>query len=415
MSCLQTRGNSLYVENVSLSVIAQQYGTPCYIYSTAAITHNWREFDRAFQALPHRICYAVKANSNIAILNILARLHSSFDIVSAGELERVITAGGDPANVIFSGVGKQQYEIEHAIRAGIYCFNVESESEVERIADIAGRLNRVVNIALRINPNVDPRTHAHISTGLNENKFGIPLDAVLPLCRKLPSLKHVNLIGIACHIGSQIVELEPFIAMVDQLLAIYKELKAIPLNLQHINIGGGLGIVYKDENPPSIHEYARVLKHKLEGCPLQIVMEPGRAIVGNAGVLLTKVEYIKSSPHKKFVVVDAGMNDLLRPALYDAWQDILPVEPRAGEPTEQYDIAGPLCESADILGKNRELAVRPGDLLVVDSAGAYGFSMSSNYNSRCRAPELLVDGSTVHVIRKRETIADLFAQESLIQ
>lgn len=410
MSYLNYHGSALYLEEIRLKDIAEQFGTPCYVYSRAGIEKNWRAFDNTFHPLPHRICYAVKANSNIGILELLTKLNSGFDIVSLGELERVIAAGGDPRKIVFSGVGKTKIEIERAIKHGVYCIDVESESELERLQTIASKLNKKVDIALRINPNVDPQTHSHISTGLKENKFGIDISEVIPLCHKLSSMTSLRLIGIACHIGSQIVELAPFLLTVDRLLEIYDQLQKIGINIRHINIGGGLGITYRHEQPPTIHDYAKALQEKIANYPIEIIIEPGRAIVGNAGVLLTQIEYLKHNSNKNFAIVDAGMNDLLRPALYDAWQDILPVELRRSE-KKIYDIAGPVCESADILGKDRELALLAGDLLAIDSAGAYGFSMSSNYNSRCRPAEVLVDEKKARLIRRRETIGELFAKE----
>lgn len=413
MSCIYYRGNDLYIENVSLKSIAEEFGTPCYIYSRKAIETNWHTFDNAFNPIQHRVCYAVKANSNLAILQILARLNSGFDIVSLGELERVIAAGGDPQKIVFSGVGKRQIEIEHAIESKIHCFNIESEPELERLNSIASSKNTIVNIAIRINPNVNPDTHAYISTGLDESKFGIFIEDIMPLAKKIKQMPALRLIGIASHIGSQIVSLEPFLLVVDRLLGVYGQLSSLGITLKHINIGGGLGITYHDEHPPGIKEYAHALQKKLLDHDLEVIIEPGRAIVGNAGVLLTRIEYLKHTPHKNFAIIDAGMNDLLRPALYDAWQTILPAEKHQKE-KKKYDIAGPVCESADFLGKDRELSLNAGDLLAIDSSGAYGFSMSSNYNSRCRAPEILVDDNETHLIRRREKTDDLFALEKTI-
>ncbi|VVC77273.1 Diaminopimelate decarboxylase [Aquicella siphonis] len=410
MSCLQYRGNQLYIEDVSLKNVADEFGTPCYIYSRSAIEANWHTFDEAFSGIPHRICYAVKANSNIAILHLLARLNSGFDIVSMGEIDRVIAAGGDPKKIVFSGVGKKRDEIEHAIEKKIYCFNIESEPELERLQEIAARMNAAIDVAIRINPNINPHTHSHITTGLNESKFGIDITDVIPLAQKISRSGSLRLVGIASHIGSQIVQLAPFLEVVDRLLDTYQQLLKIGITLRHINIGGGLGITYHDEHPPGIREYARALQDKLRPYNIEVIIEPGRAIVGNAGILLSRIEYLKHTQHKNFAIIDAGMNDLLRPALYDAWQNILPVELHNSE-VKQYDIAGPVCESADFLGKNRDLALQSGDLLAIDSSGAYGFSMSSNYNSRCRPPEILVDGSNASLIRRRETIKDLFAAE----
>ena len=412
MSCLTYHRDQCYIEEVSLKSIAEKFGTPCYVYSKAAIENNWRTFNDAFNSIPHHICYAVKANSNIAILRLLAKLNSGFDVVSLGEIERVIKAGGDPKKIVFSGVGKRHIEIEQAIERKIYCFNVESEPEIFRINEIATKKKTKVDIALRINPNINPKTHANITTGLSESKFGIDIDNIIPLAKKITELPSLNLVGIASHIGSQIVQLAPFLEVVDRLLTSYEKLRQIGINIQHINIGGGLGITYHDEHPPGIREYANALKERLSDHPVELIIEPGRAIVGNAGVLLTRIEYLKHTPHKNFAIIDAGMNDLLRPALYDAWQKILPVEIR-DIPTKIYDIAGPVCESTDFLGRDRKLAIESGDLLVIDSSGAYGFSMASNYNSRCRPPEVLIHGHQVELIRRREIIEDLYIHENI--
>lgn len=412
MSCLHYHDNELHIENVSLTRIAKEFGTPCYVYSKAAITHNWNTFNDAFNGITHRICYAVKANSNLAILQLLANLNSGFDVVSAGEIQRVIAAGGDTKKIVFSGVGKKRSEIEYGIQHNIYCFNVESEPELNRIHEIATSLQKTVDIALRINPNINPNTHSHITTGLHESKFGIDINDILTLGKKISTLSSLRLIGIACHIGSQIVQLQPFLEVVDSMVNMYTKLRDIGITISHINIGGGLGITYHDEHPPGIREYAHALREKLHIYNVEVIIEPGRAIVGNAGILLSRIEYLKQTPNKNFAILDAGMNDLLRPALYDAWQNILPVISRSGARTA-YDIAGPVCESADFLGKDRELALESGDLLVIDSAGAYGFSMSSNYNSRTRPPEVLVDGNKAMLIRRRETVEELFALEKL--
>lgn len=411
--CLRYEQNELFIENVSLQAIAKQYGTPCYIYSRAALKANWEAFARAFHGRPHRICYAVKANSNLSILNLFAKLNSGFDIVSGGELERVLHARGNSANIIFSGVGKKPEEIELAISKDIYCFNVESIAELDRLQSIAQAMSKKINIALRINPNVDALTHAHISTGLSENKFGIDGKELGSIAKYVTMQSHLQLIGIAAHIGSQIVTLNPFAEALDQLIFYYQQLKTMGFNLKTINIGGGLGITYHNEQPPTVADYAQLILQKLANIPVEIIIEPGRAIVGNTGVLLTRVEYLKHNETKNFAIVDAGMNDLIRPALYDAWQEILPVIKRTGT-TQQYDIAGPVCESADFLGKKRMLAIEAGDLLAVNAAGAYGFSMTSNYNSRCKPPEVLIEGDKIHLIRRRETITDLFATENLI-
>lgn len=412
MSCLHYQDNELYIEKVSLNHIAAEYGTPCYVYSRAAFISNYQAFAAAFRAHPHRICYAVKANSNLALLHILARYHAGFDIVSLGELERVLAAGGDASRIVFSGVGKKKSEIEQAINKGVYCFNVESEAELERLNSIAATLLTTINIALRVNPNVDAKTHNYISTGLSENKFGIDHNEVLCLCKKMATFPSLRLIGIASHIGSQITDLEPFATALDRLLTLYQQITALGITLAHINIGGGLGITYRDEQPPTIAAYAKTILDKLAAFPGEIIIEPGRSLVGNTGILLTRIEYLKHGAHRHFAIVDAGMNDLLRPALYEAWQAILPVQLRHHE-KKIYDVVGPVCESADFLGKNRELAIESGDLLAVDAAGAYGFSMSSNYNSRCRPAEILVVGETAHIIRRRETINELFAAENL--
>lgn len=412
MSCLIYRDNNLYIENVSLKEIADEFGTPCYIYSRAAIENNWHTFDDAFRNIPHQICYAVKANSNIAILHLLARLNSGFDVVSLGEIERVMAAGGNPEKIVFSGVGKKRIELERAIEKKIHCFNVESEPEIDRINEIASNMKVTIDIALRINPNINPHTHSHITTGLNESKFGIEIDNIIPLAKKIVNLPALRLIGIASHIGSQIVKIAPFLEVVDRLLETHHQLQQIGIDIQHINIGGGLGITYHDEHPPGIREYAHALQDKLKNHPIEVILEPGRAIVGNAGVLLSRIEYLKHTQHKNFAIIDAGMNDLLRPALYDAWQSIQPVELHDTE-TKIYDIAGPVCESTDFLGKNRELALKNGDLLAIDSTGAYGFSMCSNYNSRCRPPEVLVSGNEATLIRRREKMEELFAAEKI--
>lgn len=410
MSCLHYIDNQLYIENVSLTSIATQYQTPCFVYSRKQIEQNFQAFDTALASVPHRICYAVKANGNLSLLNLLANMGSGFDIVSLGELERVRKAGGKPERVIFSGVGKSAHEIERAIEYGIYCFDVESEAELIRLNEIAHRTNKTINIALRVNPNVDAMTHHHIATGLKENKFGIAIDKILPICESLVAMPSLHLIGLATHIGSQITELAPFQQAIDHLLVLYDQLKASNITLRHINVGGGLGIVYKHETPPRIVDYVQAIVAKLANYQLDLIIEPGRAIMGNAGILLTKVEYLKHLDHINFAIVDAGMNDLIRPSLYEAWQNILPVTER-NEPKKCYDIAGPVCESADFLGKKRMLAIHQHDLLAIDSAGAYGFSMSSNYNTRPRTAEILVDNDQARLIRRRETIEELLANE----
>ncbi|TAK73817.1 MAG: diaminopimelate decarboxylase [Gammaproteobacteria bacterium] len=413
MSCLHYIDGNLCIENVKLAHVADTFGTPSYVYSRAMLENNWQAFNQAFQSMPHRICYAVKANSNIAILHLFARLNAGFDIVSMGELERVLAAGGDPKKIVFSGVGKKREEIEQAIKKGIYCFNVESEPELDRLAVIAQQLNTTVNITLRINPDVNPQTHAHISTGLKENKFGMEISHILPLCQRLSSLSSVRLIGIGCHIGSQMTRLDPVLTAIDCLIFLYQQLRERGIAIQTINIGGGLGIIYHRETPPTIADYAQAVQKKLSPYTLEVILEPGRAMVGNAGVLLTRVEYLKFTRHKNFAIVDAGMNDLLRPSLYNAWHDIQPVTLHSDE-KKIYDIVGPVCESADFLGKNRELALHPNDLLAIDGTGAYGFGMSSNYNSRPRPAEILIDNHQMHLIRRRETIQEAIALEQII-
>lgn len=407
------KDNELYCEEVKVSDIAIEFGTPCYVYSRGAILANWQAFQEAFADCSHDICYAVKANSNLAILNLFAKLNSGFDIVSLGELERVLAAGGDPKKMVFSGVGKQTLEIARAIDLCIGCFNVESEEELQRIQTIAKEKNKIVKIALRVNPNIDARTHPHISTGRDENKFGIEFDKVLALCIKIQLMSHVKLVGLAAHIGSQITELTPFLEAIDRLVEIIKQLAMAEIKLEHINIGGGLGVSYQNEKPPSIKDYVTAIMQKLKSLNLKIVIEPGRVLVANAGVLLTKVEYIKQQYNKNFAIVDAGMNDLMRQALYDAWHDIIPVSLDNQRELLIYDIVGPVCESADILGKNRSLSLAADHVLAVTTAGAYGFSMSSNYNSRPRCAEVMVDLEQMILIRRRETIHDLFRLEKL--
>jgi len=406
--------DQLYIEQVNLVDIAKQYGTPCYVYSKKMLVDNWKRFDKAFAKQPHRICYAVKASSNLAILNLFSNLHSGFDIVSLGELERVLASGGDPGNIIFSGVGKKPHEIIRALEVGILCFNIESEAELYRLNEIAAAEKKIAPISLRINPNIDARTHPYIATGLNENKFGIAYTDSLSIIEKIQSLSHLKLIGIGNHIGSQLTELSPFSEAIDRLLELTQQLSEKGIELQHINLGGGLGVNYRNETPPSIEEYAAELILKFKSLPYEIILEPGRAIVANAGILLTTIEYLKHTIHKNFAIVDAAMNDLLRPALYNAWHEIIPVTLRKKHKLKLYDIVGPICESADFLGKDRELALEHGDLLAILSAGAYSFSMSSNYNSRPRIAEVMVDKQHIHLIRERETIQDLFAKEKII-
>jgi diaminopimelate decarboxylase len=408
------RDNRLYAEDVELSAIAAAHGTPCYVYSRATLEHHWRVFDQALARHPHLICYAVKANSSLAVLGILAQLGSGFDIVSAGELQRVLKAGGDPARCVFSGVGKRSDEMRLALEAGIRCFNVESDVELERLSAVAADSGRLAPVSLRVNPDVDAGTHPYISTGLRENKFGIDVDTALATYRRAAQLEHIDIVGIDCHIGSQLTAVAPFTDALQRILSLVDRLQDEGITLRHIDMGGGLGIPYSDtDQPPAPDVYAQALLEQLAGRSLELLLEPGRAIAGNAGVLLTRVEYLKHTAHRNFAIVDAAMNDLQRPALYDAWHDILPVVPRTGD-TLDYDIVGPVCETGDFLAKQRALSLASGDLLAVRSAGAYGFTMSSNYNTRPRAAEIMVDGDQAHVIRERETFDDLVRGEHLL-
>jgi diaminopimelate decarboxylase len=408
----------LYAESIPLAEIANQVGTPAYVYSRATLSRHFQAFDGALDSIPHLICYAVKANSNIAVLNILAKLGAGFDIVSGGELQRVLRAGGDPEKVVFSGVGKTSAEISAGLRAGIKCFNVESAGELERIAAIAGQLGVRAPVSLRVNPDVDPKTHPYISTGLKENKFGIPAAEAY----ELYTMAHheyttLDLVGIDCHIGSQLTDVSPVIEALDRVLDILEKLRSVGIKLRHLDIGGGLGISYQHENPPLPEEYVQALRQRLEHRQISgitLILEPGRAIAGNAGVLLTRVEYLKKSPGHNFAVVDAAMNDLMRPALYDAWQEVIPVEQLRSDNSKTWDIVGPVCETGDTLARQRELSLQEGDLLAIRSSGAYGFTMSSNYNSRPRPPEVMVDGEEFHIIRRRENMDDLLALESLL-
>ena len=414
MNDFNYRGGELYAEDCKLSAIAAQYGTPCYVYSRASLERQWRAFDGAFQPHPHLICYAVKANANLAVLNVLARLGSGFDIVSGGELDRVLAAGGEPDKVVFSGVGKSEAELRQALAVGIACFNVESDAELQRLNAVAQDMDKIAPIALRVNPDVDASTHPYIATGLKDNKFGIDISTAVELYQYAAAQPNLRLHGIACHIGSQLTTLAPILDALDRVLQLVNQLQQHGIQLQHIDIGGGLGIRYNDESPPTPNELATAVLQRVQGLPYSLCLEPGRAIVGNAGVLLTRVEYLKHSEQKNFAIVDAAMNDLLRPALYAAWQNIIPVVQNSSANTLNYDIVGPVCESGDFLGKQRPLALQANDLLAVCSAGAYGFSMSGNYNARPRAAEVMVDCGQAHLIRARETFADLRRGESLL-
>jgi len=413
------RDRRLYAEAVDVTALAAQVGTPCYVYSRALIEARYAAFDRAFGARDHLVCYAVKANSNLAVLNLLARRGAGFDVVSGGELARVRAAGGDPKKVVFSGVGKTEEEMRAALETGIFCFNVESQAELEQLNAVAGAAGKYAAVALRVNPDVDPDTHPYIATGLRESKFGVGIEGAIEVYRRARKLPNLRLAGVACHIGSQLTELEPFVDALDRLAELVGELHDAGIVLEHLDLGGGLGIPYGDEQPPEPDDYVLALLRQLEGYGtryqrLRILIEPGRAIVGNAGILVTRVLYTKPNGERHFAVVDAAMNDLVRPALYGAWHDIAPVVREPGRPARHYDVVGPVCESGDFLGQDRELAIAPGDLLAVASAGAYGFVMSSNYNTRPRCPEVIVDGDKFHVVRRRETVQELLAPESLL-
>ncbi|MCK5479089.1 MAG: diaminopimelate decarboxylase [Methylococcales bacterium] len=414
MDYFNYRGNHLFAEDVAVDDIVTQHGSPCYIYSRATFEKHWNAFDQAFGDHPHLICYAVKANSNIAILNILARLGSGFDIVSLGELERVLAARGKPEKIVFSGVGKREDEIVAALKTGIRCFNIEVSGELDRINQLAGDLGVVAPVSFRVNPDVDAKTHPYISTGLKENKFGIDIQQALSEYRRAAKMENIKVIGVDCHIGSQLTDTTPFLAALDKVLDLVNTLKQEGIELHHLDLGGGLGIRYKDEQPPEPAEYVAAILDKLGNSGYEIALEPGRAIAGNAGILVTQVEYLKPTEHKNFAIVDAAMNDLVRPSLYSAWQNIIPVNKNSSSDEDTWDIVGPVCETGDFLGKERPLKLSQGDLLAVRSSGAYGFTMSSNYNSRPRVAEIMVDGSDIHLIRERESIPQLWAGEKLL-
>ena len=414
MDYFNYRNNELFAEDVAVQDIIYKYGSPCYIYSRATLERHWNAFDQAFGDHAHLICYAVKANSNIALLNLLARLGSGFDIVSLGELQRVIAAGGEAGKVVFSGIGKREDEILAALKAGIRCFNVEVSDELDRINRLAGQLGVIAPVSFRVNPDVDAKTHPYISTGLKENKFGIDIEQALTEYRRAAAMPHINVIGIDCHIGSQLTETQPFLDALDKILDLVSVLKDDGIHLHHLDLGGGLGIRYNIEQPPEPANYIKAVLDRLGKTDFEILLEPGRAIVGNAGILVTQVEYLKPTAHKNFAIVDAAMNDLVRPSLYSAWQEIIPVNQQSNATEQVWDIVGPVCETGDFLGKDRALRLSQGDLLAIRSSGAYGFSMSSNYNSRPRVAELMVDGNQVHLIRERENIARLWAGEHLL-
>jgi diaminopimelate decarboxylase len=408
------KDQQLFAEDVALETVAHIHGTPCYVYSKATIERHWHAFDRAAGSQPHLICYAVKANSNLAVLNVMAKLGSGFDIVSGGELTRVLKAGGDPSKVVFSGVGKTHDEIAFALEHNIKCFNVESRSELTRINEVAEQAGKKAPISIRVNPDVDAKTHPYISTGLKDNKFGVERQQAVEIYKYAHSLPYLNVIGIDCHIGSQITELTPFVDALDILLALIDELAEHQIHIHHLDVGGGLGVTYNDEKPPHPDQYTQAITERLQGREeLLLIFEPGRAIMANAGILLTKVEFLKQGAEKNFAIVDAAMNDLIRPALYSAWQNIIPLDAGLERIKAIYDVVGPICETGDFLGKDRELAIEPNDYLAIRSAGAYGFAMASNYNSRCKAAEVLIDGDKMHLVREREKISQLFESEHI--
>ena len=413
MQPFQMKNGELYAENSPLSKIAADFGTPTYVYSKEALTSAFSRFSAGFEGTDHLVCFAVKSNPSLAILSLFAKLGAGFDIVSGGELARVIAAGGDPAKVVFSGVGKTESEMRSALEVNIFCFNVESTSELERLNRVAGDMKKLAPVSLRVNPNVDAKTHPYISTGLKNNKFGVAYEEALSLYEAAAKMPNIVIHGVDCHIGSQLTELSPFLDALDRVLALVDQIEAVGIPIRHIDAGGGIGICYQDETPPEFSEYAQAMRLKMASRKVKLVFEPGRALVGNAGALLTKVEYLKHTESKNFAIVDAAMNDLMRPALYDAYHDIVSVKPSEVE-SQVYEIVGPVCESGDFLGHDRQLALRQDDLLAILSAGAYGMSMSSNYNTRPRAAEVMVDGDQVYEIRKRERVADLFALERVL-
>ncbi len=413
MNAFTLKNGALHAENIALERIAAEFNTPCYVYSKAALNQAFKSFQAGLLDTNHLICFAVKANPNIAILNLFAKLGAGFDIVSGGELARVLAAGGDPQKIVFSGVGKTADEMRAALNAGIFCFNVESTSELKRLNEVANSMGKIAPVSLRVNPNVDAKTHPYISTGLKNNKFGVAFDEAISVYEQAAAMPNIAVHGVDCHIGSQITELAPFIEALDLILGLVDALEAKGIHITHIDVGGGIGITYADETPPEFTTYAKAILAKLTNRNVKLLFEPGRALVGNAGVLLTKVEYLKMGQAKNFAIVDAAMNDLMRPALYDAYHDIVALKPRAGE-LSTYEVVGPVCETGDFLGHDRKLNLQEGDLLAIKSAGAYGMSMSSNYNTRGRAAEIMVDGDKAYVIRQREKIVDLFALESCL-
>lgn len=414
MEAFEYRQGRLHAEDVAVSEIAERHGTPCYIYSKAALTQRYRAFDEALADTDHYVCYAVKANSNLAVLQTLARLGAGFDIVSAGEMFRVLRAGGDASRIVFSGIGKTADEMRAALDAGIYCFNVESAYELTQLDAVAREMGKVAPIALRVNPDVDAQTHPYISTGLKQNKFGVDFATAEVLYAEAAKLEGIQVLGVASHIGSQLLQISPLLDALDRVLALIDRLAARGIKLRHIDVGGGLGVRYRDETPLEPKDWAAAIKPRIVGRGLRILTEPGRAIAGNAGLLVTRVLGLKPGEEKSFAIVDAAMNDLLRPTLYQAWMNIVPVDTSGSAPGKTYDIVGPVCESGDWLGRDRELAIESGDLLAVRTAGAYGFTMASNYNTRTRAAEVMVDGAQAHVVRERETLEDLVRGERLL-
>ena len=415
MDFFQYKNNQLMAENLPVKQLAEQFGTPLYVYSRATLERHWHAFNNAFGEHPHLVCFAVKSNPNIAILNVMAKLGSGFDIVSQGELERVLAAGGDAGKVVFSGVAKSRQEIARALEVNIRCFNVESEAELLRINEISGEMGKIAPISLRVNPDVDAHTHPYISTGLKENKFGVSVEQAREVYKVAATLPNIKIVGMDCHIGSQLTELQPFLDAVDRLIVLMEQLKQDGIHLKHLDLGGGLGVTYTDETPPHPTEYAKALWEKLSAfSELEIIVEPGRAITANAGILVTKVEYLKSNESRNFAIVDAGMNDMIRPALYQAYMNILEIDRTLAREEKMYDVVGPICETSDFLGKQRKLAIAEGDYLAQRSAGAYGASMSSNYNSRPRTAEVMVDGDKTYLIRRREALNELWQLESLL-
>ena len=408
------RNGELYAEDVPVASIAERFGTPAYVYSRATLERHYRAYDSALNGRPHLVCYAVKANSNLAVLNVLARLGAGFDIVSAGELERVLRAGGDPARVVFSGVGKQEWEMKRALEVGVRCFNVESDTELDRLNKVAGELGLRAPVSLRVNPDVDAGTHPYISTGLKENKFGIDIAEAPQVYARAAALPNLDVHGVDCHIGSQLTSVSPFLDALDRVLVLIDTLADQGIHIRHLDMGGGLGVTYNQEQPPQPADYVKALAERLGDRELELIMEPGRSIAANAGILLTRVEFLKCTEHRNFAIIDAAMNDLIRPALYSAWQAIIPVQPHQDGEEKAWDLVGPVCETGDFLGKDRQLRLKAGDLLAVRSAGAYGFVMASNYNTRNRPPELMVDGDQVHVVRRRETLDDQLGPESCL-